>query len=246
MTGPADLQAAAQCSSAPISGFAVGAVAVGASGAVYPGANLEFAGLALSASVHAEQSAVMNAWLHGEEGLVSLTVTAAPCGYCRQFLWELAGAGLLRVHVGADPPVTLDTLLPRAFGPAELGVAGRLMAPGRQALVLDGPADPLAETACREAEQSYAPYSGALAGVALLGGGAVVAGRCAENAAFNPSLSPLQVAAALWRLAGSLPIERAVLVAVPGPVDHAGVGQAILASIAPGIPLEVREASLRP
>ena len=52
----------------PVSGFAVGAVAFGASGALYAGANLEFAGSPLGASVHAEQAAIANAWLRGEYG----------------------------------------------------------------------------------------------------------------------------------------------------------------------------------
>ena len=47
----------------------VGAVALGLSGALYAGANLEFLGQSLSLSVHAEQAAVYNAWVHGEAGV---------------------------------------------------------------------------------------------------------------------------------------------------------------------------------
>ena len=50
----------------PHSNFYVGAIAVGDSGNFYFGANMEFVGVPLSASIHAEQSAVMNAWIHGE------------------------------------------------------------------------------------------------------------------------------------------------------------------------------------
>ena len=43
---------------APVSRFRVGAVALGRSGALYAGANLELTALPLAASVHAEQAAV--------------------------------------------------------------------------------------------------------------------------------------------------------------------------------------------
>src|SRR5579872_5162198 len=59
----------------PISDFHVGAVALGASGALYFGANLEFGGNALNQSVHGEQSAVSNAYSHQEKGIVAIAVT---------------------------------------------------------------------------------------------------------------------------------------------------------------------------
>lgn len=80
-----------------ISGFKVGAVGQGASGALYLGANLEFEGAALGQTVHAEQAVVANAAAHGEAGLVRLAVSAPPCGHCRQFLFELASAGRLEI-----------------------------------------------------------------------------------------------------------------------------------------------------
>lgn len=75
-----------------LSGFQVGAVAQGDSGAIYLGANVEFAGCTLNQTVHAEQAAVINAAAHRETGIARLAVSAAPCGYCRQFLYELASA----------------------------------------------------------------------------------------------------------------------------------------------------------
>src|ERR1044072_1559554 len=75
----------------------VGAVAVGLSGALYYGANLEVAGQALSFTLHAEQSATSNAWINGEQGLNYLAISAAPCGYCRQFLYELVDATTLQI-----------------------------------------------------------------------------------------------------------------------------------------------------
>src|ERR1051326_1452329 len=53
------------------------------------GANFEFPGEALSFCVHAEQAAVVQAMAGGETGIDAIAVSAAPCGYCRQVLYEL-------------------------------------------------------------------------------------------------------------------------------------------------------------
>ena len=72
------LPLAAACSVAPISRFFVGAIACGLSGTWYFGANMEFAGQGLFHSVHAEQSAISNAWLGGETGISEITVNYTP------------------------------------------------------------------------------------------------------------------------------------------------------------------------
>jgi cytidine deaminase len=223
---------------APVSQFTVGAVALGRSGALYAGANLELAGLPLSASVHAEQSAVSNAWLHGESGLVALAVSAPPCGHCRQFLNELDGAAGLRIVVAGAPPATLAELLPRAFGPLDLGVTARLMLPEDHQLTLDArDADPLSLAALAAAGASYAPYTGAFAAAALrLRNGSVVTGRYAECAAYNPSLPALQAALAAVTLRGeafSL-IAEAVLVEADGRTSQRASAEAVLAGL--GVP----------
>ena len=82
-----------------ISGFEVGAAALGESGAVYLGTNVEFPGHQLQQSIHAEQFVVANAHAHGERGLVRLCVNAPPCGLCRQFLQELPNAGALQFEI---------------------------------------------------------------------------------------------------------------------------------------------------
>lgn len=195
------LPLAARYAKPPVSDFFVGAVARGLSGSLYFGANLEFAGEALSFTVHAEQSAVANAWSHGESGIDLIAVTAAPCGYCRQFLNELTTAASLTI---AMPGVTrpLTELLPSAFGPRDLGIEGGLMQPDDHALVIDED-DELALEALRAANRSYAPYSKSYAGVALRAmDGAIVTGAYAENAAFNPSMSPLEVALSQLNLRG--------------------------------------------
>ena len=146
---PADtrdtLVAAARSASArayaPYSRFHVGAALLFEDGAIVTGANAENAsyGLSLCAETAAAASA-MNAGRRG--GLVAVAVIGGapgasgeaipgeapvtPCGRCRQVLNELAQLG------GTDPEVhcvaarevvalRLSELLPRAFGPANLG-----------------------------------------------------------------------------------------------------------------------------
>jgi cytidine deaminase len=227
-----------------ISGFRVGAIAQGLSGALYLGANLEFVGQALSCSVHAEQAAVTNAWLHGETGISTLAVTTGPCGYCRQFLNELVTAERLQIIREGGASESLAALLPAAFGPHDLGVHGGLMERSAHGLVLEHPETgegaEVFEAALLAANASYAPYSLSYAGVALgLGDGTVAVGRYAENAAFSPSLSPLQ--AALARLAITAvtyrEIRRAVLVEAGGAASQRGVTETLLAAVAPGVPL---------
>ena len=83
------LPLAAACALAPISHFMVGAIAQGSSGNLYFGANMEFSGVPLQQTIHAEQCAVTHAWLRGEASLVAITVNYTPCGHCRQIMNEL-------------------------------------------------------------------------------------------------------------------------------------------------------------
>lgn len=68
------------------------AIGLGETGRIYVGVNLEFPNLPLHHSVHAEQFLIANAVAHGERGLKRITVNAAPCGHCRQFIAELVTA----------------------------------------------------------------------------------------------------------------------------------------------------------
>src|ERR1700722_8191264 len=56
-------------SRAPISNFYVGVVVRGASGSLYTGANIEIPGQCLGFAVHAEQSALSNAYMHSEQAV---------------------------------------------------------------------------------------------------------------------------------------------------------------------------------
>lgn len=236
------LPLASAFSIAPLSGFRVGAVAQAASGALYFGANLEFAGGPLNWTVHAEQSAVVNALIHERSAPVRLAVSAAPCGYCRQFLFELAGGAQLEILLAGRPPAALATLLPGAFGPAELGVPGGMPASALHSLECLLPQESAAAAAAWEAARAaYAPYTGALAGAALrTRSGRVFAGPYLENAAFNPSLSPMQtaiVAALLGGESGTGVTEAALVRVEPSRVDHAGAARLLLDRFAPGVPL---------
>ena len=100
-------------------------------------------------------------------------------------------------------------------------------------------------TALAAAEASYAPYSRAFAGMALeTAGGAVYSGRYAENAAFNPSLTPLACALTLRVLAGGAKdaVTRAVLVEAPSQVSQVGATAEALRAVS-AVALEVFEAS---
>lgn len=240
------LPLAASYARAPISGFAVGAAALGRSGAVHLGANLEFAGTSPWASVHAEQAAIARAAQAGEAAIDAIAVTAAPCGLCRQFMAELGPPDALRVRAGGVA-TTLAALLPHGFGPADLGREGGLLAgpPAALALALASD-DPLEHAALDAASASWAPYTGVRAGVALrLRSGALATGRYAESAAHNPSLAPLAAALSARVLDGREgdEIVGAVLVATGSAlVDHAAPARALLTAVAPGVRLHLREA----
>jgi cytidine deaminase len=106
----------------PYSRYPVGAAALVDDGRVVAGCNVENASYGLTLCA---ECAVVSA-LHASGGgrLVAVTCLAgdgaplAPCGRCRQLLWEHGGPGLL---VDAEPgPVPMSLLLPDAFGPHDL------------------------------------------------------------------------------------------------------------------------------
>ncbi|QSX35074.1 cytidine deaminase [Shewanella avicenniae] len=191
------LQIAKQLSLAPISQFHVGAIAEGNRGDLYMGANLELQGRALCHSVHAEQHAISHAWLNGETGIKDIWINATPCGHCRQFINEIEGGAQVNIHLPNTAVKTLAEYLPNAFGPADLGVAAPLMQKQQHTLYCDDQSDPLIIEALDHASLSYAPYSANHSAVVLeLYDGQTYSGRYAENAAFNPSMMPMQMALA--------------------------------------------------
>ncbi len=108
---------------APYSGVLVGAAGLTDDGRVVRGCNVENASYGLG--LCAECGLVSDLRASGGGRLVAVAVVAgdgrplAPCGRCRQLLFEHGGPGLLLD--GDDGPVTLGDLLPGAFDTDGLG-----------------------------------------------------------------------------------------------------------------------------
>jgi cytidine deaminase len=220
-----------------ISNFFVGAVALGSSGSLYFGANYEFVGQALSFTVHGEQAATAHAISCGETGMQKLAVSAAPCGYCRQFLYELTTASTLQILLPNKPPTLLTNLIPDAFGPADLGVTAALMSSQSHSMTLSsGDGDLVVQAALKAAEASYAPYTFDYAGVALkTRDGGIFTGSVAEDAAFNPSMSPLEAAVVSLVISGGKSysdiVDAALVEMADSKAGQAAATSAALASI---------------
>ena len=117
---------ATQRSYSPYSNVSVGAAAITDDGRIVEGSNVENASFGLT--LCAECSLVSDLARLGGGRLVGVSIVAgdgepiAPCGRCRQLLFEHGGADLL-IDAGEDnPPTPLARLLPEAFGPEDLGV----------------------------------------------------------------------------------------------------------------------------
>ncbi|WP_407332984.1 cytidine deaminase [Enterovibrio sp. 27052020O] len=234
------LPVAAAYSIAPISKFYVGAIARGASGRLYFGANMEFEGVQLNQSVHAEQSAISHAWLKGESSLKDITINYSPCGHCRQFMNEINGADTLNIQLPDRDAKLLHEYLPEPFGPIDLGIEQPLLVPVNHGLTAEED-DALIQAAVSATNRSHAPYSHNLSGAAIRDiHGNVFSGMYAENAAFNPSLPPLQVALIAMNLADVAlkDIQDVVLVERANAViSHLQDTQAVLEALNPDIPL---------
>ncbi|EMO7863191.1 TPA: cytidine deaminase [Citrobacter amalonaticus] len=206
------LPLAAACACTPLSNFNVGAIARGVSGTWYFGANMEFLGATMQQTVHAEQSAISHAWLRGEKGLAAITVNYTPCGHCRQFMNELNSGLDLRIHLPGREPHMLRDYLPDAFGPKDLDIKTLLMDEQDHGFAPQG--DALTQAAIAAASRSHMPYSQSPSGVALeCKDGRIFSGSYGENAAFNPTIPPLQGALIMLNLNGYgyADIQRAVL-----------------------------------
>lgn len=108
---------------APYSRFPVGAAALVDDGRIVVGCNVENASYGVT--LCAECGLVSALHASGGGRLVAFTccdgagALLMPCGRCRQLLWEHGGAALL-----VDTPqgvLTMDQVLPQAFGPENLG-----------------------------------------------------------------------------------------------------------------------------
>ncbi|GLR74659.1 cytidine deaminase [Aliivibrio sifiae] len=235
------LPLAAAFSVAPISNFYVGAIARGVSGDLYFGANMEFSNVQLGQTIHAEQSAISHAWIHGETGILDITINFSPCGHCRQFMNELTTADSLMVQLPERDEKSLQEYLPESFGPKDLGIEGGLLAKVSHKLTFESNS-PLLITAFEAANRSHAPYSKNFSGVALeMNNGNIYSGMYAENAAFNPSLPPLQVAlvhANMSREALSEIKKAALIEDHKGAISHLAITTCTLKDLSPNMVLE--------
>jgi len=112
---------------APYSGFRVGACVRAASGRLYAGCNVENA--AYPVGQCAEAGAIGAMVAEGDQMIVEVLVLTeraelcAPCGRCRQQLFEFSSADT-RVYLcgpeGVRATTTMGALLPLAFGPDTL------------------------------------------------------------------------------------------------------------------------------
>lgn len=221
----------------PVSDYIVGSCAMGLSGDLYLGMNLEFARIPLGQTVHSEQFVTCNALGHHEQGLRALAVSSEPCGHCRQFLNELQGCEDLLVFIPNKPTALLSDLLPRSFGPKDLGVTAAMMASHEAPLVMDKVPGALVESALQAANYSYAPYSHCNAGIAIrTANGQIFQGWYSENAAFNPTMPPFQMAVIQAIAHGCTPSDIRELVLVEladGVVSQVSNTRPLLEAIAP-------------
>lgn len=113
---------------APYSGFRVGA-AIWTDQGLFTGANVENASYGLSNC--AERTAIFAAVAAGARRLYCVAVytptptPTAPCGACRQVIFEFGGEdAAVQCHGDgtAEFSTTSGALLPGAFGPADLGM----------------------------------------------------------------------------------------------------------------------------
>lgn len=119
-------KASASRAYAPYSEFRVGAAVLAESGKTFAGCNVENASYGLCNC--AERTAIFSAVAAGERKIACVVVytptktATAPCGACRQVIYEFGPAA--RVVSLCDSAqtidVSIDALLPGAFGPQDL------------------------------------------------------------------------------------------------------------------------------
>ena len=107
----------------PYSHFPVGAAALTDTGNIVTGANVENASYGLTLCAECALVSKLHTDALGTRLVAFACVDAAgsplqPCGRCRQLLYEFGGEGLL--IDGPEGTLTMNDILPWAFGPAHL------------------------------------------------------------------------------------------------------------------------------
>jgi len=231
-------------SRAPISDFKVSVVGKEKeTGDLLLGGNLEFLGAAIGQTVHAEQFLFSRAYHRGHSIEFFVLGKPTPCGHCRQFINEFQDGKNIRVHNAAGLDFRIGDLLPFSFGPEQLKSSGVI--PGKKLYKLKLSKKKLTkldEAALEAANHSYSPYSETPAGVAIKTKTEIFSGSYIENAAFNPSLPPLQAALINLVAAGGewSDIKEVVLVQKKSKIDFTDPTQSLLKTIAPKASLIVQ------
>jgi len=125
-------RAAAANAYVPYSGFPVGAAALTESGDIVSGVNIENASYGLTNC--GERVAIQSAVARGHRVILAVAISApkaagaTPCGACRQVMNEFKPVDremyILLDNVDSVEEIRLSDLLPRAFGPRDLALAG--------------------------------------------------------------------------------------------------------------------------
>ncbi len=108
----------------PYSNFPVGAAVLYEDGTIYKGVNVENSSLGLT--LCAERNAISTAIAQGQKGKIeAIAIYApkekmcAPCGACRQWIWEFSNNGNTRIIIegenGGLYETTIKELLPLGF-----------------------------------------------------------------------------------------------------------------------------------
>lgn len=140
----------------------------------------------------------------------------------------------IEILIPDSSPTHLSVLLPKPFGPETLKISDRLLKPTSP--FRSSHEDPLIAKAIEAAHASYAPHSLSPSGVSLkTKQGKIYTGSYLENAAYNPSLPPLQAALVSLIVDGGdyQDLTQAVLVEKSDKkISHRGSAQDLLSTIA--------------
>ncbi|MER3429939.1 MAG: cytidine deaminase [Blastocatellia bacterium] len=120
-------KAAREKAFAPYSNFQVGAAVETAQGEIFVGCNVESASFGLT--LCAERVAIFSAVAAGRRRIKRIAIVAdtetltAPCGACRQIIWEFGGDIVVELANlrGSSQKLRIGELLPYAFDDSLLG-----------------------------------------------------------------------------------------------------------------------------
>ena len=112
---------------APYSKYKVGSAVLASSGRIFTGCNVENASYGLTSC--AERNAIFAAIAAGEHAIRAVVIytptptATAPCGACRQVIREFGPDALVISVCDGNGRIesTLGELLPKSFGPEDLG-----------------------------------------------------------------------------------------------------------------------------